>query len=276
MMARCCAFVSLVLVPGIDSLRANTVRMSAASWTQKVAPGAGPGDRAWTKTPVVEPWWEAATDKPMQTAEFVPGLWGFTAFPLPDAAEPPEGDNHVRVSIYDIGGSMKKPLGVSACKEFPIIPHVGVRVFGREHFFSDHVEDRVSGVMNEMMPPSEFPQVTFDLGVTDVDEAAIEAWLRSADGKFCPENYDLWKCNCNHFAQDFATFLLPGTGIPQPIMDPVMDFTDSMLDNVPEWRRAAGQVFMNQLSRFVVVSWGRVVRGEKERTADKLGVARGA
>jgi len=211
----------------------------------------------------------------MQSAPFCEGLWGWGEFPTPEVPEPAEGDNHVRVSIYNIGGPMTAVLGKTTNKEFPLIPHVGVRINGREHFFSDHVENRASVVMDQMMPPDQYPQVTFDLGVSEVDDAEIDAWLKTAEAKFAPENYDLWKRNCNHFAQDFAEFLLPGTGFPAPLMTPVLDFTDSMLDNLPEWRRAMGDVFMNQLSRTVVVSWGRVLRNEKERKAEALGLDKG-
>ena len=102
--------------------------------------------------------------------------------------------------------------------------------------------------------------------------------LKQAEASFNADNYDLWKRNCNHFAEDFVPFLLPD--LEQERLDvllkPVLDFTDSMLDNLPAWRQNLGEVFMNQLSRLVVVSWGRVVKDEKEKTADALGLSRGA
>lgn len=231
--------------------------------------------RSWTKTPALEPWWNEKQN--MQQADFAKGLWGLAEVPVPVVPEPDDGDNHVRVTIYSIGGPMTAILGKSVNKEFPLIPHVGVRVRGREHFYSDHVEERPSAVMNQLMPPEKYQQVTFDFGVTDRDDAAITAWLEKAEGKFNADNYDLWKQNCNHFAEEFIPFLLPDLDEEKlrPIMKPVLDFTDSMLDALPEWRRMAGEVFMNQLSRLVVVSWGRVVKDEKEKTADALGLSRG-
>lgn len=250
---------------------------STSAWLGRVRAAASPHPaRDWTKTPAVEPWWDDSAAVDMQSASFCEGLWGLPEFPAPASVEPEGGDARVRIGIYDIGGSVTKVLGASANKQFPLIPHVGVRVNGREHFYSDHVENRASGVMAVMMPRETYPQVFFDLGVTGRSEAEIVAWLAGAEARFSPETYDLWKCNCNHFAQEFAEFLLPGVGFPQPLMAPVLDFTDSMLDNLPEWRRAMGDVFMNQLSRFVVVSWGRVLRKEKENAADELGVDRGA
>lgn len=245
------------------------------NWVNRVLPSSKCDfDRCWTKTPAVEPWWDYTSEqREMQTSDFCEGLWGLSTVPAPDIPEADEGDDHVRITIYNIGGSMTKILGASVNKEFPLIPHVGVRVRGREYFFSDHIEDRASIVMNEMMPRDLYPQICLDLGITERDEASISKWLDEIEGTFNPDNYDLWTLNCNHFARDFAEFLLPGCGMPEPLMTPILDFTDSMLDAVPEWRRAAGHVFMKQVSRLVVVSWGRVTRKEKEIRAGKLGVA---
>lgn len=274
------ATTCLLLSTALLATPARALSAAVSPWVSRVKPAADKHPaRDWTKTPAVEPWWDedvAAAPVAMQSAEFCEGLWGLPELPAPATTEPEGGDRHVRVGIYNIGGSVTKLLGASANKEFPLIPHVGVRIDGREHFYSDHVECRASAVMQVMMPQDTYPQVFFDLGVTDRDAESIEAWLKESEVRFCPDTYDLWKCNCNHFAQEFAEFLLPGTGFPQPLMAPVLDFTDSMLDNLPEWRRAMGDVFMNQLSRFVVVSWGRVLRKEKENAADDLGVERGA
>ena len=259
-------------------------RDATAPWVNEVTTVPSPASRAWTKTPALEPWWGGDDDTSamatltMQEADFAEGLWGLAALPAPEVPEPPEGDDHVRITIYSIGGAMTGVLGKSVNKEFPLIPHVGVRVRGREHFYSDHVEERPSAVMNALMPAEQYQQITLDIGTTDKDDAAIEAWLKEAEGSFNAENYDLWKRNCNHFAEEFVPFLLPD--LEQERLDvllkPVLDFTDSMLDNLPEWRQNLGTVFMNQLSRLVVVSWGRVVKDEKEKTADALGVSRGA
>lgn len=251
-----------------------------AAWTLRLAPAAECAiDRAWTKTSPIARWWDEGDAPRLQTAAFCAGLWGLEdGLPYPETDEPAEGgDERVRVTVYDIGGDLKAVLGASACKEFPIIPHVGVRVRGVEHFYSDHVEFRASGVMDAMLPPDTYPRVVLDVGETTRTAAEVAEWTtRMSGNSFSPESYDLWECNCNHFAKDFAEFLLPGGGVPDLLMAPVLDFTDSMLDNVPAWRRAAGIVFMKQLSRFVVVSWGRVVRGEKERRAAALGATAGA
>lgn len=229
-------------------------------------------DRKWTKYPAIQQWWREG-DAPLQSADFIPSLWGLKGVPEPDVPEPASGDNRVRFVVYSIGGGMTKVLSLSCQKDFPLIPHVGIRIYGTEWFYSDHVESRPSAVMEQMLDPSDYPQCQFDLGPTDVPREEIADWLSDAQEEFNKDTYDLWNRNCNHFAREFASFLLPGRGIPAPIMDPVIDFTDSMLDNLPEWRRAAGNAFMDKLSRMIVVSWGGVVRKEKNRIREELEAA---
>jgi len=240
-------------------------------------------DREWTKLLAVKQWWTdddnnnnaivAGETVKLQRADFIPSLWGLKGVPEPIVREPKEtgGDDHVRFVVYSIGGKMTNILSLSCNKEFPLIPHVGVRIYGKEWFYSDHVESRQSLVMEKMLSVDTYPQCQFDLGPTTCTTEEIADWLSDAQERYNKESYNLWTKNCNHFAKDFASFLLPeGDGIPTPIMDPVIDFTDSMLDNLPEWRRAAGNYFMDKLSRTVVVSWGGVVKKEKKRIKEEL------
>ena len=48
-----------------------------------------------------------------------------------------------------------------------------------------------------------------------------------------------------------------------------------MLDSLPEWRRALGRRVMNEVTRLVVVSWGKASKSKKESIADDLNVERG-
>ena len=74
----------------------------------------------------------------------------------------------------------------------------------------------------------------------------------------------MWNRNCNHFAEEFSSFLLPELGIPAAILDPILDVTESMLDSVPSWRRSIGETFMNDISRIVLMCWGAIVKDEKK------------
>jgi len=237
-------------------------------------------DREWTELSAVKQWWTEDDNNnaivgdqtvKLQKANFIPSLWGLEGIPEPIIKEPKEkGDDHVRFVVYSIGGTMTDVLSLSCNKQFPLIPHVGIRIYGTEWFYSDHVESRSSSVMEQMLSVETYPQCQFDLGPTSCTTEEIANWLSDAQARYNKETYNLWTKNCNHFAKDFAYFLLPSKGIPTPIMDPVIDFTDSMLDNLPEWRRAAGNYFMDKLSRMVVVSWGGVVKKEKRRIKEEL------
>lgn len=233
--------------------------------------------RTWTNLPAVQQWWSSSdskTNNNLQIAEFIPSLWGIEGVPSPSIPEPAAGDDHVRFFVYSIGGKMTQVLSASCNKEFPLIPHVGIRIRGTEWFYSDHVESRPSAVMEQMLNIESYPQCQFDLGPTVRSTEEIVDWLVDAQERYNKESYDLWNRNCNHFAKEFAEFLLPGEGIPAPLMNPVIDFTDSMLDNLPNWRRVAGDFFMDKLSRYIVVSWGGVVKKEKERIKEELEAAK--
>ena len=42
-----------------------------------------------------------------------------------------------------------------------------------------------------------------------------------------------------------------------------------MLSELPEWRKNLGKGFMNQITRLVVVSWGRATRAKKKALAEQ-------
>ena len=55
----------------------------------------------------------------------------------------------------------------------------------------------------------------------------------------------------------------------------MLDVSERMLDSLPEWRMKLGRRVMNEVTRLVVVSWGKASQEKKEATADKLGLERG-
>merc|ERR1719198_644986 len=118
---------------------------------------------------------------------------------------------------------MTPVLSASCCKKLPLVPHTGVRVWGEEFFYSNHIERRSSSDMSLMLPQDGYPQVRFDLGATTREKGEIEKWLINAKGRFNQSSYNLWDRNCNHFSKEFVEFLLPGTGIPLPILSPIID-----------------------------------------------------
>jgi hypothetical protein len=65
-------------------------------------------------------------------------------------------------------------------------------------------------------------------------------------------------------------------GVPRPLLQGVLDVSERMLDSLPEWRMKLGRRVMNEVTRLVVVSWGKASQEKKEATAEKLGLEKGA
>lgn len=107
----------------------------------------------------------------VQVAPFAQSLWGISEFPR----VVPSGN--VTCTVYEIGGSLTGVLSKTCSKQLPLIPHVGVRVYGREYFYSDRIESRPSEVMAQML--ASFPQIAFDLGPPTMNAADLEQWLAS-------------------------------------------------------------------------------------------------
>jgi hypothetical protein len=64
-------------------------------------------------------------------------------------------------------------------------------------------------------------------------------------------------------------------GAPRELMQGPLDVSERMLDSLPEWRRALGRRVMNEVTRLVVVSWGKASKEKKEKIADDLALDRG-
>jgi len=213
----------------------------------------------------------ATSSGPPQKADFLQQLWDVDSIPaVPEEA----ASNSARVlaTVYEIGGPLTDILSTSVAKKLPLIPHVGIRVHGVEYFYSDHIEYRTVPVMEEML--GERPQVTLDLGECTLSPEEVQAVVDSLEASWTAEDYHVFDKNCVHFADALGGRVCEA-GVPQPLLQGVLDVSERMLDSLPEWRRALGRRVMNEVTRLVVVSWGRASQAKKEETADKLGVARG-
>uniref|UniRef100_A0A7S3JSB2 PPPDE domain-containing protein n=1 Tax=Aureoumbra lagunensis TaxID=44058 RepID=A0A7S3JSB2_9STRA len=194
----------------------------------------------------------------VQSPPFAQALWGRKEFPpviLPS--------DNVTCTVYEIGGDLTKVLSTTCSKDLPLIPHVGVRIFDREYFYSDHIESRPIEVMAQML--GTFPQVSFDLGPPKISEEDFFAWLNSAqvENEWCADMYNVFDHNCNHFAKVLME-TVASNPLPDDLLLPVLKVTEEMLSELPDWRRNLGLTLMNQVTRLVVVSWGRATRSKKK------------
>ena len=208
----------------------------------------------------------------MQTAEFLKQLWDVDSIPAVPA-DAAADESRVLATVYEIGGPLTGILSTSVAKKLPLIPHVGIRVHGVEYFYSDHIEYRTVPVMEEML--GDRPQVTLDLGPATMDAEQVQGLLRELESDWEAKDYHVFDKNCVHFANTLASRITEA-GAPQELMQGPLDVSERMLDSLPEWRRALGRRVMNEVTRLVVVSWGKASKEKKEKVADDLGLNRGA
>ena len=211
-------------------------------------------------------------DGPVQRASFLKQLWDVDSIPgVP--AEVLSNEDNVLATFYEIGGPLTNVLSTSVAKQLPMIPHVGIRVHGVEYFYSDHIECRTVPVMEEML--GDRPRVTIDLGKSLLSKSEIEAVVADLESTWDADAYHVFDKNCVHFSAALAEKVCE-KGLPQPLTQGVLDVSERMLDSLPEWRRALGRRVMNEVTRLVVVSWGKASKEKKEQVADDLGLDRGA
>lgn len=214
---------------------------------------------------------EASESTPKQEAVFLKQLWDVDSI----AGLPAEAEDSSRVlaTVYEIGGPLTNILSTSVNKKLPLIPHVGIRVHGIEYFYSDHIEFRTVPVMEEML--GERPQVTLDLGPSTKSAEEVKELVASLESSWTADDYNVFDNNCVHFSEVLAE-QVSQNGLPAQLTRGVLDVSERMLDSLPDWRRNLGKRVMNEVTRLVVVSWGRASQKKKEDTAEKLKVEKGA
>ena len=173
-------------------------------------------------------------------------------------------DDHVYVTVYEIGGPVTKILSFTVNKKLALIPHVGVRVYGKEWFYSNRIEHEPNEVMDEMLKA--MPRMTFDLGKATKSPHEVEEWIESVRENWQAEDYNVFDRNCNHFGVLMASTVAE-TGIPEPYQQATLDTTEKMLDNLPNWRKEMGLHFMTKITRLIVTAWARATRDEKKSIA---------
>ena len=127
----------------------------------------------------------------------------------------------VELAIYDLTMGMAKQMaaplaGLLDGKSVEMVPHTGVRVFGREIVYAGGVLSQPIATVEAGMGRK--PNQIERLGTTTKTEAEVQAFLRSISHEWTASNYDLWEHNCNNFSERVAQFLT-GSSIPRWILD---------------------------------------------------------
>ena len=197
----------------------------------------------------------------VQKPPFLKELVGHDSIPSIDPEQP---DDHVYVTVYEIGGPVTKILSFTVNKKLALIPHVGVRVYGKEWFYSNRIEYEPNEVMDEMLKA--MPRFTLDLGKATKSPQEVESWIESVRDNWQPEDYHVFDKNCNHFGVLMAETITE-TGIPEPYRQASLDISEKMLDNLPNWRKEMGLHFMTKITRLIVTAWTRATKDAKKEVA---------
>lgn len=128
--------------------------------------------------------------------------------------------------------------------------------------------------MEEML--GDKPRVTIDLGASKLSLEEVEAEILALEDNWTAEDYHVFDKNCVHFGVELAKRTCESpVGYPAELAQGAIDVSERMLDSLPEWRQALGRRVMNEVTRLVVVSWGKASKAKKEQVADNLGLERG-
>ncbi|KAH8054749.1 Lys63-specific deubiquitinase [Aureococcus anophagefferens] len=122
----------------------------------------------------------------------------------------------VELAIYDLSGGAAKEMSASMGalldnKTVELVPHTGVRVFGREVVFSGGIRAQDPTQVVEAMGHG--PVRVEAMGDTAKTEDELDEFLCSIAASWTAESYDLWTKNCNNFSDVVLNFLC-GRGVP--------------------------------------------------------------
>lgn len=106
------------------------------------------------------------------------------------------------LTLYEIGGPLTQVLSKTANKPVALIPHIGIRCYGAEHFYSDHIEKRTVDMMEQLLGGC--PSVTIDLGPAQISEAELHSVIAELQDEWQPSDYHVFDKNCVHFGEVLA------------------------------------------------------------------------
>ena len=149
--------------------------------------------------------------------------------------EPEDPKYPVFVHIYDISQGMAKNMSqMFLGKQIDGIWHTGVVVYGKEYYFGGGI---CAGPPKQT--PFGFPTKIEKIGETQIPQDIFHDFLSELSPKFSINNYDLFKNNCNNFAEECCQFLtgssIPSyvTGLPAEVLNtPLGKIIEPMISNI--------------------------------------------
>lgn len=116
----------------------------------------------------------------------------------------------VRIFVYDLSQGMASMYSQSLIgKQVDGIWHTSVIVYDKEYFYGGGVQSDNPG-----QTPYGNPLRKIDMGYTQIRQSVFHKFLNEIAPRFSPSKYDLFKHNCNTFANEVMNFL-NGKDIPE-------------------------------------------------------------
>ena len=126
-----------------------------------------------------------------------------------DKEEPPKG-YPVRIHVYDLSQGMASMYSQQLIgKQVDGIWHTAIIVYDVEYFYGGGIQSDRPG-----MTPYGKPLRNINMGETFIPQSVFHEFLNEVSPRFSPSKYDLFKHNCNTFANEAMNFL-NGKNIPE-------------------------------------------------------------
>ena len=187
-----------------------------------------------------------------QTAEFAQPLWGRDNFDDVD-----ESSDTVKCTVYNIGGELTQVLSLTCSKQLPMIPHVGVRLCGTEYFYSDVIESRPVRSCRTCSRTSPRCALIWDRRRSRRPARGVDRLGRRK--AVAAESYSVF--DHNHFARVICDKVTENGLEEWPAAGHRRDGGDGSRS----CRSGAEPGRSRQITRLVVVSWGRATQVRRRR-----------
>eukprot|EP00483_Globobulimina_turgida_P002772 UN02777 len=159
---------------------------------------------------------------------------------------PPSNDQPkgypVRIFVYDLSQGMASSFSQQLIgKQVDGIWHTSIIVYEKEYFYGGGIQSDTPG-----QTPYGTPLRRIEMGHTYKTQSEFHAFLNKTSPRFSPEKYDLFKHNCNTFADEAMQFLngkpIPEyiTGLPEEFLNSqVGQMLKPMIDNMQQTAMAS-------------------------------------
>jgi len=170
---------------------------------------------------------------------------------MAQSADVPSTDNApkaagypVKIYVYDLSQGMASMYSQQLIgKQVDGIWHTSIIVYEKEYFYGGGIQSDTPGTT-----PYGKPLRTVEMGVTGIPQSVFHQFLREIAPRFSMDKYDLFKHNCNTFANEAMNFL-NGKNIPEYITGLPDEFLNS----------AAGQMLkpmIDQMQQGAMAQYG--------------------